>query len=92
MVWLGVAWHLLALSFGALADLPATPATPAALAVGLAVALLAVAVIRRSPAVLPTHRATVPAGRSGHAPPPAVRAIDPDAPGRSRPRAPSPAA
>jgi hypothetical protein len=87
MVWLGVAWHLLALTFGALAD--QTPATPLALAAGLAVALLAVALIRRPPAAAPATPAPRTQGRPRHAPPPTVRAIDPDAPGRARPRAPS---
>ena len=84
MAWLGVPLHLMLLG---LADL--TPSAPVALAAGLAVALLAVALIRRAPATVPAIPAPVIDGRATHAPPPPVRATDPDAPGRARPRAPS---
>ena len=90
MVWAGVLWHLVALGLGAFADL--SPATPAALAAGVAVALLAIALIRRAPADVPAHRATAPIRPPRHTAPLMVRATDPDAPGRARPRAPSSAA
>lgn len=90
MAWLSVPLHLLVLSLADLTPLtPMAPATPVALAAGLAVALLAVALIRQAPAAAPAASAPVAEGRPQHVPPPAVRATDPDAPGRARPRAPS---
>jgi hypothetical protein len=84
MVGLSALWHLL----GAVYTL--TDLGPAALVAGVAVLLVvaAFALVSTRPGTATTGRAAIAATRPERHPVP-VRCADPDAPGRSRPRAPS---
>jgi hypothetical protein len=83
MVWLSVLWHLLG------AGLDLSPITLAAFA-GVAVALLALALaVRVAHPATPGRRAVRAVRRPRVQTKIMVRYADPDAPGRSRPRAPS---
>jgi hypothetical protein len=90
MVWLSALWHLL----GAGTDLSPAILSPAALAgfafAGVAVALLALALaVRVAHPATPRRSAVRTARRPRVQINIVVRYADPDAPGRSRPRAPS---
>ena len=77
MVWLGVLHAL-------------TELGPAALIAGVAVAVLAFALTALAGrAAAPRRSATGPAAKAAHRSDVVTRFADPDAPGRSRPRAPS---
>jgi hypothetical protein len=74
VVWLDALWQVLAFA-------------PVVLAVGFAI--VAVGQARRVPLTASTRPAAPRADAPRSAPPPVARAADPDAPGHSRPRAPS---
>ncbi len=96
MVWLSALWHLLGagldLSPAAMSPAAMSPAALAGFAfASVAVALLALALaVRVAHPATPGRRAVRAAWRPRVQTPIVVRYADPDAPGRSRPRAPSP--
>jgi hypothetical protein len=80
MIWLTALWHLL----GAVADL-----SPATLVASIAVVVLAIALRAMMVRSRVESRPVPVRVRSRAAARTAIRSTDPDAPGRSRPRAPS---
>jgi len=93
MAWVAVLWHLLALGlgvqggFGASSDLLA--ATPGGFAAGLVLAALLALLLRRAPVLVRARPVVARRRVAARAPHARMRATDPDAPGRPRPRAPS---